>query len=257
MRKRRGTGRQGSANDGVHHPRRRRGRGGRGVPVAEEEGRSGDNMSTELKWSDRDEIREFHDCPRCGAKAGVPCRGVRGKPRVSNHAERAAEYKAEIASIKAFFREGSERRRRSPVPWGNSGSRADRRLPWMHGNEGRDRHVSRRPCITCGRLVSSGSYCTGHAPRRANRQTPGRGGRWRASGEVPGRGAALRRLHLPAMRMRTPACKRTTSGRWSKAARMTRRMGSPYAAAATRRSSGSLPSTRRAPRLGTVIRQMT
>lgn len=41
--------------------------------------------------------------------------------------------------------------------------------------------MSKRPCLSCGRLVSSGSYCPGHAPRRANRQTPGRGGGWQAA----------------------------------------------------------------------------
>jgi hypothetical protein len=29
------------------------------------------------------------DCPACGAKAGERCRGLRGRPRESNHAERA------------------------------------------------------------------------------------------------------------------------------------------------------------------------
>lgn len=33
-----------------------------------------------------------------------------------------------------------------------------------------------RPCLTCGALVTSGSYCQRHEPRRASRQTPGRGG---------------------------------------------------------------------------------
>ena len=32
-----------------------------------------------------------------------------------------------------------------------------------------------RPCLTCGAL-GTGSYCPRHVPKRASRQTPGRGG---------------------------------------------------------------------------------
>ena len=33
-----------------------------------------------------------------------------------------------------------------------------------------------RPCLTCGALVTTGSYCPRHEPKRENRQTAGRGG---------------------------------------------------------------------------------
>lgn len=33
-----------------------------------------------------------------------------------------------------------------------------------------------RPCVTCGTLIRSGSYCARHDPVRRNRKTPGRGG---------------------------------------------------------------------------------
>lgn len=32
-----------------------------------------------------------------------------------------------------------------------------------------------RPCLTCGALTRSGSYCARHTPKRNSRQTPGRG----------------------------------------------------------------------------------
>lgn len=81
-------------------------------------------MGTERKWSDRDEVREGYDCPRCGAEAGFHCRGTRGKLRVSNHAERVAEHEATCGSIDAFYREGGRELARRA-----SGSGTDPVLP--------------------------------------------------------------------------------------------------------------------------------
>lgn len=38
-----------------------------------------------------------------------------------------------------------------------------------------------KPCLTCGKLTPAGSYCEWHVPKRASRQTPGRGGGWQSS----------------------------------------------------------------------------
>jgi hypothetical protein len=59
----------------------------------------------ERRWPDRDEVREATDCPRCGAKAGWNCIGVRGKARASNHVERvdaAQSIKARERSTRAM-----------------------------------------------------------------------------------------------------------------------------------------------------------